>query len=747
MQLQMRTSNEADSSLVHEEEEEEDDDLPLARCVGGFVAGLLDDAVEDAVDEFVRDVEFECSDDVLAPCEPVVVEESVNMVEADDDGVEDDGEHMTFENEAPDGLCWALVAAELTEGALGAATRRLTVAQALAPLSSPMAGSACGSMRVNIGVEDDEDGVQMDEDISPVHWRGGLSACAGPHHHDSINEDEEVLSVASDSSWEERECASQAVHTMRIEALRVVNSALELGLTDEICLESPAGDRQRGLVPELFDLEQTEDHWAMEEQLADEHQLIQESFHPTSEWVFDYVCGLLDEGISSSADAVDAAAKEATPIRAPPPSLADSVAGAMDDQKVELEIADKVVARELQPCSRRAFAREFCPRAELAVSAVSPSFFSTEVPLVLPTPILMPVNWAVLRQPAKRAALAAPAVAVAPELAIAITPAAAEAPPRVRAAPVDSSIDAVLEELASVAAAAAPKVVQEEAPAKVHQETEDYSVDSLLAELGVRAAPQRQAPKVPTLGAAALEAAKAPVAASLPSARALSSSRSKRRIIGGIVRNAAPSEMADAGSLALSFGKSRKLAAPKPSLPAAIRMDLADDGDRAAARDSSLARGYEALGAEFHCLDAQEMFAVAAARPPSRSKIGALNQRGLSIGLGGSLRAASALALDLGEEAPREARLGRRPPSTATSQAASTPSRSTSLGAVQVSKSRVKELAPIEPIFRSNKVAPNLLPTLPGHSAGSVAWSIHMARSAPRRQQSPAMFSSGLAAF
>jgi len=168
-------------------------------------------------------------------------------------------------------------------------------------------------------------------------------------------------------------------------------------------------------------------------------------------------------------------------------------------------------------------------------------------------------------------------------------------------------------------------------------------------------------------------------------------------------------------------------------------------------------RGYEALGVELHSMDARDgaedfgsTFRLGRPLPPVSPPVRAQPQRNAppessrrsAAGLGGSLRAASALALDLGEDAPRESRFGGSSLAAGnpSSMAGGSPSsskawRSTSLGTLQVTKGAHQAAPTFE--ARPMRKAAGLLPTLPGYSAGgSVAWSIRTARRGPNRQRS-----------
>lgn len=220
---------------------------------------------------------------------------------------------------------------------------------------------------------------------------------------------------------------------------------------------------------------------------------------------------------------------------------------------------------------------------------------------------------------------------------------------------------------------------------------------------------------------AAEDAAASPRAADLeerspvssPSGRQAARSRTRHRVFGGVAR-----------SLAV------------------VRMD--DDDDAAAARgsparQSSLVRGYETLGAEIHNLVAADQKGMGsscgspgtlrAVQPllPVRPKAHTGLLRTSSC-LGSSLRAASALALDLGEEACKDGLSGSlfRPRGAAVLPPTLPPGRALGASASlpSLSKGRPQEFGKLAAPHRAS-------PLVSDHSAGSLAWGRRSARRAP----------------
>lgn len=235
------------------------------------------------------------------------------------------------------------------------------------------------------------------------------------------------------------------------------------------------------------------------------------------------------------------------------------------------------------------------------------------------------------------------------------------------------------------------------------------------------------------------------------SSRSVISSRSRRRIIGAIVRSPAPAELLASSALAQfdptspravcsspgsrqgeraaaaaarAKGSKERLGTKKKSM-AIFRLDATDEATPS--RSSSLARSYEALGAEVHSLHDR-------AEPPSTPATpwlgahvdwnapappGAYGWPGIS-----RVQSASALALDLGLEPPRPASgLSPLGPSLLVK---STP-------AVVRSASTSGAFAKRSPVVLPKRQG--LLPNLPSSpsSAGSIAWSMRLAAPGAKR--------------
>jgi len=214
-------------------------------------------------------------------------------------------------------------------------------------------------------------------------------------------------------------------------------------------------------------------------------------------------------------------------------------------------------------------------------------------------------------------------------------------------------------------------------------------------------------------------------------------SRNRRRIIGGVTRaSSAVDLMATSWEVPASPASRR---APKAA--AAFRLDAGE----APARESSLARNYDALGTvEFHRLDNEDSgrfpafasFAPLGKQAPLPSWSSALERpdkvsaRGGKVSARGASRQGasampSAMAMDLGIEAPKPL---------------ASPTRSSSLGSLQVMKSSqgAEGLCPSMMMSKSGA----LLPALPSKSssAGSIAWSMRRARSAAKRDVLASVF-------
>jgi len=162
--------------------------------------------------------------------------------------------------------------------------------------------------------------------------------------------------------------------------------------------------------------------------------------------------------------------------------------------------------------------------------------------------------------------------------------------------------------------------------------------------------------------------------------------------------------------------------APQKATATMFRMDRHED-PTATARESSLTKGYDALGAEFHRLDEDDMRRGPFGRQAS---FGSLSRGPSSLGpaspptarLRGPLGAASALVLDLGESAAgsswgRAEPVQGRPPATPLDVLGRAPSSS---------GLRVSKALPLAPAGGAART-----------SSGSLAWSMRMARSAAKR--------------
>lgn len=244
-------------------------------------------------------------------------------------------------------------------------------------------------------------------------------------------------------------------------------------------------------------------------------------------------------------------------------------------------------------------------------------------------------------------------------------------------------------------------------------------------------------------------------------ARNLGSSHASRRVIGGIVRNASATGLHEAEGLPSPKGAARRK--PTAASPTLCMMDADDGFGDQAARESSLARGYDSLGCtSFYSLDSTVTPTNGTSqgmRAPSRSK-GGTSRPGTSGGLGGSFRMAasnlttsvgSALAMDLGQESKQGSSLFGRRVEQATPAGASALAMDLGEDVLREPKLLGKRLEPAVPRAASlgsltTKVRPQDVATPPAgeyvrkskrnlgpgatHSAGSVAWSVHMARAA-----------------
>jgi len=277
--------------------------------------------------------------------------------------------------------------------------------------------------------------------------------------------------------------------------------------------------------------------------------------------------------------------------------------------------------------------------------------------------------------------------------------------------------------------------------------------------------------------------------------RSLYSSRSKRKIIGAVVRpdklrdevtsrishrmSVQAEEQLDAGSAILSPKQhmdagsaifSPKREAPTPKGPrrssrgaahkkpttTAYRLDLDDESgpeeQAPPSRMSSLTRGYDALGATLHSLHDRDeprdrafstcyaehadwktvsLFScssgVASQVSSSSISMGASRPRNRSVST------LSAMEMDLGDDANTGSRWGGMNSSVSLrykSPMSMEGSRSMSTGSLLLHKSKGK-LEPLPGVQGKPSLLPSVSSTV--NPAGSVAWSVHMAKNAKRR--------------
>lgn len=283
-----------------------------------------------------------------------------------------------------------------------------------------------------------------------------------------------------------------------------------------------------------------------------------------------------------------------------------------------------------------------------------------------------------------------------------------------------------------------------------------------------------QAPPRVRLDAAAAGARQAAASPTRPaSSRSLISSRSRRRIIGGVVRSPAPAEVADA-SFASAPPLSPKLGDFDPTSPKAsgssllrsmprsragtkdksltkkrsmtvFRMDMMDEASSSETpgRSSSLARGYDALGAEIYSLhDRSEPQCSDTSRISAGPEVDWTASSGHSAAFAstvgraglGRVQSASALALDLGlEQEPAHA----SSPDAASPWTSSAFSKgfvirsSASTGSLAFPKAKKLQGTSLPSISKRQGLLPDL-PASPS-SAGSIAWSMRLAKAGARR--------------
>jgi hypothetical protein len=187
-----------------------------------------------------------------------------------------------------------------------------------------------------------------------------------------------------------------------------------------------------------------------------------------------------------------------------------------------------------------------------------------------------------------------------------------------------------------------------------------------------------------------------------PTRRTLQPSKSRRRIIGGVVRG------------------------PAPTNDVAHRMDTGDAAEedtKLSKRDSSLTRGYEALGVEFFsmqdkCDTLDQTIGLASLPKPSRRE-GPCSSRNRSV---------PACMMDLGIGTSNRSDWAPSKASPARSATPGSLSKSLSLGALKAIKVTKGGLLP--EVSSGGKLLPVIGQRQ--HSAGTVAWCSHMARSSAR---------------
>lgn len=196
-----------------------------------------------------------------------------------------------------------------------------------------------------------------------------ISSTAASPAYEFDEDYEEVMSLASDDCFEEQEAARYMQVAM--DSVRSALEKTEAPLIQDNTSEAPSED---------------EGTWEIEEQVEDEHELIVDHIVPAEEWVFDYVCDLLDGGMMANAEA---AAQNASAV-----------------QELSLPSAGK-----LSSCSRGAFKRLLRPTATEAPVPAEP-FPMDSLPSTLaqcPAPALAPVDWMVLKASPVAARPASPA--------------------------------------------------------------------------------------------------------------------------------------------------------------------------------------------------------------------------------------------------------------------------------------------------------------------------------------------------
>jgi len=208
-------------------------------------------------------------------------------------------------------------------------------------------------------------------------------------------------------------------------------------------------------------------------------------------------------------------------------------------------------------------------------------------------------------------------------------------------------------------------------------------------ETNLRPRPQPLMPAAAVSSSECMHSPTAPALSPVSPSRQMSATRSKRRVIGGIVRSPSATALEPVAAF---------MSRPKTSPVAAAQMFLMDDDDAPSmsARESSLTRGYDALGgAEIFNMDSLDRCQTA----PSPHRVTKLAPptppAGRSRMASASHPSASAMMMDLGLPSPSS-----RTPSSALSRSASFGS----LGAsIVMPKMEKKSSSAFLPAIKSSK--------------------------------------------
>jgi len=301
-------------------------------------------------------------------------------------------------------------------------------------------------------------------------------------------------------------------------------------------------------------------------------------------------------------------------------------------------------------------------------------------------------------------------------------------------------------------------------PAAKHEQLEQLSFDTtsarpLLFQDQPATMPTKEPPTAKKTSALAttVEAPEATVAAGLLKAapttapqqapvpkikswgRSMSSSRhamrSKHTVIGATRRIGQSSSCPGASvTLTLLASSDKAAAGGHKAVPEVCRMDLDDDAaarrkdvtESTAARNSSLSKAYDALGAEFHCLDTEDSAVDRAGwRASSRTEV----HRGGHCP--GSIGQPAAMALDLGFKCSPSGSFRLAGSRTSGRPSLLKPEWSASLSGFHSDTSPTSPSSPVSLCGRSSVVKRSqhtCLPELPRSSSGSIAWTVRRAR-------------------